>query len=392
MRFLSVADMPRDLDSGAAGTVAQTAVALQRRGHEVVELWAEDVGRRITHGNLHYVIEAPTALLRAVRAKLSRTHFDVVLLSQPHGYKAARWIRANCPNTVFINWSHGWEQNVETVLSLHRQALATPRRRGPRAALGALLAARLDLHATYMVNACDGIVVGAQACKEFIVARHGLDSARIRVVPQAPPDAYRQAPLRPKAGAEKLGMLQVGTPSFFKGIPTALEVVRTLRAQGAEIDCSWVTDRDGIARLVQPSDRDVLDRIRWIPHLQQDELMDVYDAHDILLFPSYFEGFGKAFLEAMSRGLCVVASNAGGMRDVITDGRDGLLCPAGRADAFVAAICRLAEDGELRSLLGANARDTALRYSWDRVAREVEIFCRERLAAKTARDALHEGP
>ena len=57
--------------------------------------------------------------------------------------------------------------------------------------------------------------------------------------------------------------------------------------------------------------------------------MQVYDEHGVFLFPSFFEGFGKAFLEAMSRGLVVVASNNGGMRDVIKDGQSGFLVKTG---------------------------------------------------------------
>jgi glycosyltransferase involved in cell wall biosynthesis len=51
----------------------------------------------------------------------------------------------------------------------------------------------------------------------------------------------------------------------------------------------------------------------------------IYDDHGVFLFPSFFEEFGKAFLESMSRGLVLVASNNGGMRDVIKEGQSGLL-------------------------------------------------------------------
>ena len=45
----------------------------------------------------------------------------------------------------------------------------------------------------------------------------------------------------------------------------------------------------------------------------------------ILLYPPLFDGFGKVFLEAMDRGLCVIATKTGGMRDIIDDGRNGFL-------------------------------------------------------------------
>ena len=45
------------------------------------------------------------------------------------------------------------------------------------------------------------------------------------------------------------------------------------------------------------------------------------------LYSSLFEGFGKVALEAMARGLCVIASDVGSMRDVIHSGQDGVLIP-----------------------------------------------------------------
>ena len=74
----------------------------------------------------------------------------------------------------------------------------------------------------------------------------------------------------------------------------------------------------------------------------QSDLLRVYDEHGIFLFPSFFEGFGKAFLEAMSRGLVVVASNNGGMKDVIKDGESGFLAKTGdwrqMADLAIQAV------------------------------------------------------
>ena len=102
--------------------------------------------------------------------------------------------------------------------------------------------------------------------------------------------------------------------------------------------------------------------------------MDLYDSHGIFVFPSLHEGFGKAFLEAMCRGLCVVASRVGGMADVITSGRDGILVEVGDAAACAEEILRLGRSADLCAAMSARGRARALEYSWERTAREIAAF------------------
>ena len=79
---------------------------------------------------------------------------------------------------------------------------------------------------------------------------------------------------------------------------------------------------------------------------------------DVLCLPSYQEPFGRSIVEAMALGRPVVASRVGGIPEIITDGTDGLLVPAGDPDALASAIARLVDDPSLRRELGAAARAT----------------------------------
>src|SRR5262249_43903224 len=90
MRILLMADVPRDPNSGAAGTEVQTAEALRALGHEVDEVWAPQLGRRIAHGNLHYLFELPRTYRREMKRALTAKRYDVIHVNQPHGYLAAK--------------------------------------------------------------------------------------------------------------------------------------------------------------------------------------------------------------------------------------------------------------------------------------------------------------
>ena len=106
----------------------------------------------------------------------------------------------------------------------------------------------------------------------------------------------------------------------------------------------------------------------------QSDLLRVYDEHGIFLFPSFFEGFGKAFLEAMSRGLVVIASNNGGMRDVIKDGQSGFLAKTGDWRQMADLAIQAVENPELAIRISTEARRASLSYSWHRVAIETASF------------------
>jgi glycosyltransferase involved in cell wall biosynthesis len=85
--------------------------------------------------------------------------------------------------------------------------------------------------------------------------------------------------------------------------------------------------------------------------------------------PSLKEGLGVAALEAMASGLPVIASDVGGLREVLEDGRSGMVVPPANAGAIASAIGRLADSADLRSQMAVAARARALgNYSMETMA------------------------
>ncbi len=81
------------------------------------------------------------------------------------------------------------------------------------------------------------------------------------------------------------------------------------------------------------------------------------------------EPFGQVVVEAMAAGVPVVAADAGGPAEIITDGVDGLLYPMGDARSLAACLVRLAENSEMRRALCEAALLRAENFSPERVAR-----------------------
>ena len=84
---------------------------------------------------------------------------------------------------------------------------------------------------------------------------------------------------------------------------------------------------------------------------------------DVLAVPSRMEPFGRVAAEAQLAGVPVVAADAGGLPDAVTDEVDGLLVPVGDVAALTAALRRVLDDGELRARLVGAGLESAKRFA-----------------------------
>jgi len=93
------------------------------------------------------------------------------------------------------------------------------------------------------------------------------------------------------------------------------------------------------------------------------------------------EPFGQVVIEAMAAGVPIIAADAGGPAEVVTDGVDGLLVAMGDVDALAGALTRMAGDPELRDRLADAGRVTAAAFAPDVIAGSVEDVYRQVLDA-----------
>jgi glycosyltransferase involved in cell wall biosynthesis len=89
----------------------------------------------------------------------------------------------------------------------------------------------------------------------------------------------------------------------------------------------------------------------------------VYRESDIIVIPSRSEGLPNVLLEAMALGKPVIATNAGGIPEVIRNGVNGVLVPIADPESMARAMSMLLTSGEQRAILGRNAAATAPAFS-----------------------------
>ncbi len=103
--------------------------------------------------------------------------------------------------------------------------------------------------------------------------------------------------------------------------------------------------------------------VHWDRRLEPPELAAAIDAARALVLPSASEGLPRIVIEAFVRGRAVVGATAGGIPDIVEDGVNGLLVPAGDTAGLAAAIERVLTDGALAARLGAGAAAAASKWT-----------------------------
>ncbi|MBN1417880.1 MAG: GNAT family N-acetyltransferase [Planctomycetes bacterium] len=157
--------------------------------------------------------------------------------------------------------------------------------------------------------------------------------------------------------------------SFEKGLEDLLDAVTALRTPARLLvvgDGPLRGDLQARARALG-----IADRVLFAGH--QEPPNDWLAAMDVFVLASRYEGFGMAALEAMAAGCPVMVTRAGGLPELVEDGRSGLLVPPRDARALAEALERLLADDDLRRRIGAAARDAARERT---EARMVEAYFR----------------
>jgi glycosyltransferase involved in cell wall biosynthesis len=373
LRLLFLADFVPDPNSGAAGTEIQLSAELVRQGHEVETVWGDRLPHRIHHWNLHHLLEQPRAYRAIVRDRLARGPVDVAHVNQPAGWLVARELRRRRAPVLLAHRSHGFEPRIGEVLRPWRRRFSEDRRPPLRRLASALVAPALRRHHRAIVRWADLHVVSCGECASYLSAR-GVPAERIHVSPQVPIQSYLDAPPAPWTPARARRLLFVGQHVFFKAPMVLAEALADLLAADPRLSATWVCEPAAHEAVRARLDPAVAGRVRLLGWMPQRELMQVYDEHGVFLFPSFTEGFGKVFLEAMARGLCVVATDQGGARDVIRSGENGVKVPVGDARALASEARALIADHDASRRICDAARTTATAYTWTRVASALADF------------------
>jgi glycosyltransferase involved in cell wall biosynthesis len=182
-------------------------------------------------------------------------------------------------------------------------------------------------------------------------------------------------------GASVVGF--VGRLVQEKGILDLLEAARTVSAAVPSVQFLIIgpydEEKPDALRPDVAERYGVADRCRFLG--MRHDMPELYALMDVLVLPSYREGFPRAPMEASAMGVPAVVTDIRGCREAVEHGENGLLFPVGDADALASAVIELVKDDDRRSRMGAIGRKMAEeRFDeqkvFERVLREYERLLR----------------
>ncbi|RJO70198.1 MAG: glycosyltransferase [Myxococcales bacterium] len=307
------------------------------------------------------------AMVRRMKRHLQEKQIDIVFTNHLHANLVVGWAarKAGVPLVVGLR---GWQVADR-----------------PRDRMMLVAAARK----------ADRVIANSRAILAVGGLADRLPLAKQRVIynglPPVDVEKYRRirAHTRSQVGlpANRPLILCVARLAAEKGHATLLEAAARLQERGTEFVLALAGEGPLYKDLLdQMHRRRLYNTVFFLGAV--DDCRPLYGAADAFVLPSVMESLPTALLEAMQFGLPCVATTVGGVGEVVSDKRDGLLVPASDAEALAEALGFVLGDRERAAALGARAAETvAKRFTLERMIAAVQD---ELLAvAEARRDVRH---
>ncbi len=239
-------------------------------------------------------------------------------------------------------------------------------------------------------SGCDEVIVPSQPVRERLVSygvRSRISVVKTGIMPQAEITPEKRAELRSACGladGEQM-VLYVGRIAREKNLTMLLDAFDLLRRSEAAAKLVLIGGGPALTETQHYAAELGLDGlVRFVGMVPSNEVGPYYRSADIFAFPSTTETQGLAIGEAMLAGLPVVAVDAGGVPENVTDGVDGCLTQNHAAD-FAYRLKKLMADSTERERMGTSAAASAQAFSAERMTAEVEAIYHRVVEAKRSR-------
>jgi glycosyltransferase involved in cell wall biosynthesis len=348
------------------------AIGCHLTGNEVyVRNLLHQFGRLDKHSEFFAYLSTPMAELevpaRFMQRRISENPFKRLGLDLP------RCVRRDRPDLLHVQYTGPIRCKVPMVVSVHDVSYLEHPRYFTR-----FRATQLKLTVEHTIQRARRVLTPSEFSRAAILRNYGIEESKVVVIPNAAAPMFRPidrqvaaAAVERKFGIRGRMVLMVGDLQPRKnhlGLLRAFEEVLRAHPQlpqqlvfiGKE---TWYSKE--LHRAVKASA--IAERVHFTGFIEDEDLVQFYGASDLLVFPSFYEGFGLPILEAMACARAVVCSNVTAIPEV-ADGA-AILFDTYSASETARAIRDVLLDSELRTRLERLGTKRAAHFSWEESAR-----------------------
>ncbi len=367
LRCAVVLQTPADPQSAVYMSYQSLAAELERLGHSMEIVSPADFPALRNVSGRWVPLTYPFAIASWMRRR--HRDFDLVMFQSYAGWLATTLNRRERPHSFVM--FHGVEPLYHRELREEAKAGGQPLSWRYRLLQEGLMPFMLGI----ACRRADAIGCLNRAEAQFLAAKRWTPSRGARVLAHGvPPECF--APLRTDHAVRTLLFLGQWLP--MKGIRYLREAAITLLREDPVMRLTCAGTLAPAVTVLAGFPRDIHDRITVLPRVDQAGLAPLYRDADAFVFPSLYEGFSLAILEAMAARLPIVTTGVGVAADALRHEQSALLVPKRSAAAIVSAVRRLQSDPDLAARLGAAAADAAEPYRLENVVRQtVDIIMEE---------------
>ena len=375
MRILVAHNVGRSRNGGMSRIMGYIHDEVDRAGHQTDYFCAEDAPQPKLHPSLGR-FQYPLAVLERVeQAAAAGVPYDIVNVHEPSA-AAVAMLRRKSRKTKVVVTSHGVEERGWE-LRLRPEATAEER---PPARSQFLYPASVLWQARLGLRHCDHVFCLNNEDRDFIMHRYGRKQSEItRIFPAADPIYSEAAASR---NYERCGSIVFAASWLIrKGTRVLVDAFAKVADRNPDLVLKVLNPGQPEESVLADFPERLRPRVQVLKARPDDGTSSVLAGSDIFVLPSFFEGTPLTLMEAMWSGLPVITTSVCGMKDVVEDGRNGLLVPARSIDALAQAMEKLVNDAALRRRLGESAlADAHQLYNWKKSAEPV-VEAYERIAS-----------
>ena len=245
-----------------------------------------------------------------------------------------------------------------------------------------------SIFAQRVIDSTDRIIGVSQNEIDLLSKRLNVPSEKVRIIPNGiDPEKFTPIPdgeiFKEKFNLDGKIVLYTGRLASNKGLLNLVEVIPKVLEKNPSTTFVLIGEDEGMKKEIElrANELDVEDNLKIIGYIDDYDLFkSAYSAADVYTLPSEYEAFGIVLLEAMMCKTPCVATEVGGIPEVIKDEETGFLVEYGDNKNFAEAINKLLKDKRLREKMGKKGRKKVLdKFTWEKVANRVNEVYKELL-------------